>query len=276
MMSKRIRVGNELLLINILVFLLIVVITLFPSDILCLILGLPFLLFFPGYTLMAALFLKKGEPIGIERVALSLGLSIGVTILVGFIVSYTPWGLSLYTILLSLTFFIVATSAVAYYRRRRLPVEEQLALSFQIGLPQWAGLSNLDKALSIVLVLSILGATGLLGYVIAAPKVGERFTEFYVLGDYPRELAIGEEATVILGIVNHEGQEISYYIEVRIDGVKNSEVGPLVLADEEEREEEVSFVAQKAGEDQKVEFLLYKDGEIEPYETLHLFIDVEG
>ena len=155
-------------------------------------------------------------------------------------------------------------------------MEERLSLSFQIGLPRWAGLSNLDKALSVVLVLSILGAIGFLGYVIVAPKAGEHFTEFYVLGDYPRELAIGEELTVILEVVNHEGREISYYIEVVIDGVKNSEIGPLVLADGERREEEEDFVPQEAGEGQKVEFLLYRNGESEPCETLHLFIDVEG
>ena len=78
---------------------------------------------------------------------------------------------------------------------------------------------------------------------VAAPKVGERFTEFYVLGDYPEELALGEEATVTLGITNHEGQETSYYIEVMIDGVKNGEVGPLILADEEEWEQEVSALS---------------------------------
>jgi len=275
-MSKKIGIGNELLPMNILVFLLIIIVTIFPSDIPCLVFGLPFLLFFPGYALMAALFPKRGEPTGLERVALSSGLSIGVTILVGFVVSYTPWGLSLYPILASLASFTVATSAIAYYRRRRLSVEERLSISFQIGLPRWAGLSNLDKALSVTLVLSILGAIGLLGYVVAAPKVGERFTEFYVLGEYPRELAVLEEATMILTIENHEGEETSYRIEVTIDGVVNGEVGPLVLVDEDGWEEEVGFVPQEAGEDQEVEFLLYKDGESDPCETLRIFIDVEG
>ena len=275
-MSKKIRFTNDILLINILVLLLIVIIALFPSNVLRIILGLPFLLLFPGYTLMAALFARRGDLSGIERVAFSFGLSIAVTILIGLILNYTPWGLSLYAILLSLTVFILATSAVAYYRRRRLAAEERFALSLQMALPRWAGLSNLDKALSIVLVVSVLAAIGLLAYVVAAPKVGEKFTEFYVLGDYPEELSLGEEATVTLGITNHEGQEITYYIEVMIDGVKNGEVGPLILADEEEWEQEVSFVPDEAGDDQKVEFLLYKDGESEPHETLHIFVNVEG
>ncbi len=48
-----------------------------------------------------------------------------------------------------------------------------------------------DKALSVILALTILGAIGTLGYAIASPKVGEKFTEFYIEGlegkaaDYP-------------------------------------------------------------------------------------------
>jgi len=47
------------------------------------------------------------------------------------------------------------------------------------------------------------------------------------------------------------------------------------LSIEEKREEEVSFAPQGAGDNQKVEFLLYKNGEGEPYERLHLFIAVK-
>ena len=107
-------------------------------------------------------------------------------------------------------------------------------------------------------MLSVIAAIGVLVYVVTAPKAGEHFTEFYVLGvegeaeNYPSELVVGEKATVIVGIVNHEGGETSYRIEMTIDGVKNGEVGPLVLADEAEIEEEVNFVPQKAGDYQKV------------------------
>ena len=47
------------------------------------VLGLPFVLFFPGYTFVAALFPRKDDLDAIERVALSLGLSIAVVPLVG-------------------------------------------------------------------------------------------------------------------------------------------------------------------------------------------------
>ncbi len=279
-MGKRIRLSGDLIIISILTLLLIILAALFPSNVLRIILGLPFVLFFPGYALVAVLFPKRGDLSGVGRGALSFGLSITVTALVGLILNYTPWGITLYPILLSLTVFILVTSATAYYRRRRLAAEERFAVSFRVALPQWAGLSNLDRVLSVVLVLSVLAAIGAVAYTVAAPRAGEGFTEFYVLGlegavkDYPSKLVVGEEAIVIVGIVNHEGGQTSYHIEVITDAVRNGEVGPLVLADEDKWEEEVSFVPQQAGDNQKVEFMLYSNKEMEPCSTVHLFIDV--
>jgi len=160
-----------------------------------------------------------------------------------------------------------------------LPEGERFSLDFQLRVPGWGG-STWDKVLSVVLVVAILGALGTLGYVIAAPKVGERFTEFYLLGaegkaaDYPRELAVGEEAEVTVGIVNHEHKPVSYRVEVRVGGVENNEVGPVALEHEQKWEGAVSFTPDKAGDNQKVEFILYKGGEAEPYLMLHLWIDV--
>ena len=64
-----IRVKNELIPLNLLVIALVAIIILFPSNILRIILGLPFLLFFPGYTLVAAPFTRKEGMGSVERVA---------------------------------------------------------------------------------------------------------------------------------------------------------------------------------------------------------------
>lgn len=56
-------------------------------------LGVLFLLFFPGYTLLAALFPRKDSLDPFERVALSFVLSIAVVPLLGLILNYTPGGL---------------------------------------------------------------------------------------------------------------------------------------------------------------------------------------
>jgi uncharacterized membrane protein len=116
-----------------------------------------------------------------------------------------------------------------------------------------------------------------------SPKTGEKFTEFYILGPegkaegYPTELEIGEEGIVILGIVNHEQEEeIVYRVEILIDSEGYNTVGPLRLENDERWEEEISFTPREAGDDQKVEFILYKQAQDEPSNSLHLWIDVTG
>ncbi len=144
-----------------------------------------------------------------------------------------------------------------------------------------AGASTWERVLSIALGIAILGALGMLGYVIARPQVGERFTEFYILGlegraeRYPTQLMVGEEGKVRVGIINREHETASYWVEVRMNGVKNDEIGPVVLGNDEKWEGEASFAPQLPGENQKVEFFLYKDGAPKPYmEPLHLLVDV--
>lgn len=277
----RIRPQNEFLLIDILTILFIIIVTFFPSNVLRIILGLPFVLFFPGYMLIAALFPRRGPVDSIERVALSFGFSIALVPLIGLILNYTAWGIRLYPILISLAVFILLTSLIAWYQRHRLPEVERPTVSLNLSLTPWRGQSFTDKVLSIILTAAILAVIGTLVYVIAAPKIGERFTEFYVVGlegkaiDYPSELKVGEVGKVIVGVTNHEKVEASYRVEVRIDGVKNSEVEPIVLDDKQKWEEIVSFTPDSAGDNQKVEFLLYKNKGGEAYARLHLWVNVK-
>lgn len=275
----KIGVKSELIALNLVAFILVAVIILSLSNILRYILGIPFLLFFPGYALIAALFPKRGKMSGIERVALSFGLSIAVVPLMGLVLNYTPWGIRLEPILYSVASFILIASVIAWSRRRRLGTEERFNIEFQVRIPGW-GVTRWDKALSITLIVTIVGALGMLGYAIAAPKVREKFTEFYLVGlsgkamDYPQEVMVGKDRRVMVVIINHEQVEVSYRIEVNIDGVKNNEVGPVVLAHEQKWESEISFVPEVTGENQKVEFLLYKEGQTGAYRKLHLWVDV--
>ena len=275
----RLRIGSGLIPQSILVISLILIIIFIPSFVLRIILGLPFLLYFPGYSLILALFPKKDQIDGIERFALSFGLSIAVVPLIGLILNYTPLGITLESTLYSITGFIFIASIIASLRLARLDESDRFTLKFQSLRPGWEG-TKWDKALSVVLIISILAAITVLGYVIANPKVGEKFTEFYVLGpggeaaDYPTEISTGEEASVILGIINHEQEKTSYLVEIIIDGISYSEKGPLNLENDEKWESKVSFQSDKPGNDQKVEFLLYRDGQSEVYRTLHLWIDV--
>jgi len=142
------------------------------------------------------------------------------------------------------------------------------------------GSSIRGKAFSAILVITILGILGAIGYVLVSPKIGEGFTEFYILAPdgkatgYPEAVKVGEEVKITLGIVNREYRQMSYRVIVSINGEKNNETGAVVLEHDEQWESEISFVPKVAGENQKLEFLLYENGEVvHDLKPLYLWID---
>lgn len=269
---------------NVLGILFIVIVAFSPSNALRFILGAPFLLFLPGYTLIVALFPRRDTLSGVERVVLSFGFSIAIVSIIGLILNYTPWGIKVYPVIIAFFIFIAATSIVGWSRQRRLPENDRFAIFVNLNLPLWLGRSFIDKLLSIILIVAILGTIGTLGYAISKPKVGERFTEFYVVDlnekavDYPRELRVGETGRVILGIINREHEVVSYSVEVRISGIKNNEIGNIVLEHDAKWEAAIDFTPDRLGNSQKVEFLLYQhNNEVrEVYSELHFWINVAG
>jgi len=242
-------------------------------------LGLLSLFFLPGYSLIAMLFPRIDDLDWIVRIALSFGLSIFIVTLLGFGLNYTPFGIRLIPILITLSFFTISLSLVAWVRRMKLPAEERFRVPFERLLNVNLGQSVLDKGLSIVLIASIIGSSATLIYVIVKPKTGEIFTEFYLLGpngtasEYPMELNVGEEGKVIIGIVNHEYENVTYYLEVHLNGFLIHE-DPVFLIENEILESTFTFKVSEKGENQKLEFLLYKGQQIEVYRTLHLWINI--
>ncbi len=145
---------------------------------------------------------------------------------------------------------------------------------------------DIDRILSIILIIAIVLAIAMTVYVIVTPKQGEKFTEFYILGpvgmadDYPTDLEVGEEGEVIIGVVNHEYASITYLLEVKLNETVMGDE-ELHLEHNETWEQPFFFEVDEKGEDRKVEFLLYRDQDRnesdetgEPYRSLHLWVDV--
>jgi len=213
----------DLVAIVALSLLLALVIYFLPDNALRVVLGLPFIQFFPGYALITTLFPERGSLDLIERIALSFGLSIAVTPLIGFGLNYTPFGIRLEPILWSLIAFNLVFSVAAFYRRTGakdpfMPIQYDEFRSM-IG-KEFKGQTKVDKVLSIALVLAIISSISVLVYVIAVPLPGEKFTEFYILGPdgkatgYPHNLTVGEDGDIIIGIANHEYRTVNYTIEM--------------------------------------------------------------
>jgi uncharacterized membrane protein len=74
-------------------------------------------LYLPGASLIEALYPKEDDLEQLERLALSVGLSLALTPLVGFVLNYTPWGIRLDPIFVSLNFLTIALAALAVQRK---------------------------------------------------------------------------------------------------------------------------------------------------------------
>lgn len=118
-MFKMFEEQKYLLIVIVASFILISSIIL-DIEIIRIIFGIPFVLFFPGYALTSLLFPEKEAQNNIEKIALSFVLSIVVVSLFGFILNYTPFGIRLNPLLVSLATFIIGVSLAAFYRSSRI------------------------------------------------------------------------------------------------------------------------------------------------------------
>jgi len=92
----------------------------YPLVVLRWIVGSILVLFLPGFVVMQALFPSGRELDAIERFALSVGLSIAITPLIGLLLNYTPWGIRLDPIITSLFVFTLSIAIIATYRKYRV------------------------------------------------------------------------------------------------------------------------------------------------------------
>jgi uncharacterized membrane protein len=254
------------------------------------VLGLPMVLFLPGYALIAALFPAKDDLDGIERLALGFGLSIAVVPLMGLGLNYTPWGIRLIPILVSLSVFTLFMCVVAVYRRVQLPSDKAFSVSSRevyealkapvSSQPE----SRLDRILTIILVISVLASVVALAYVVVTPKQGEKFTEFYILGmdgkadNYTTHFTLGDNGQVIVGVVNHEYERVKYTMDIRLNNDSlsiPSNVQSFSLEHNATWERPLVFTPNSVGNNMKLEFLLYKNDNLTvPYRDLHLWVNV--
>ncbi|MFW6304908.1 MAG: DUF1616 domain-containing protein [Candidatus Saliniplasma sp.] len=286
----------DIAVVVILTVILLMVIYTIPDSIARTVFGLPYLLFFPGYVLVSFLFPEE-EPLDkIERIALSLGLSIAITPLIGLLLNYT-WEISLVPLLISISLFIFVFSGLAYFRRRTIPIEEVFHIEFEINPPDWESYDMIDKALVIGTVILLISSGALAVHIVTTPRTGERFTEFYILGeddiadDYTTDLTVNETGRVTIGMVNREHEEVNYTVvmglgdeltsmssqgtldeNISFSGNNTSYLRRDIILNHTERwNTTVNFQVESSGS-YRLKFFLIKDGEV--YRDLHIWITV--
>jgi len=105
----------------------------FPLAYIRYLLGTIFVLWLPGYSFIKALFpveggnkKSSGNLDSIERVAISIGLSLALVPMVGLLLNYTPWGIRLTPIVLSLFALTTIFATVAIVREHRTKIKASM------------------------------------------------------------------------------------------------------------------------------------------------------
>jgi len=211
-------------------------------------LGVPFLLFWPGYATVSALLpmaagidtrpnvtadstelLSPGWP---ARLGLSLLLSTVVVAIVGIGIDRVA-SVRLTPAVVAISVVTVAGVLVAAYRRRRLPLTARAA-PLGTGRPRigsWISRSGSVQSSrhrwTLVLAVVLLFATA--SFVAATPAHEASYTESYLLTEndtgslvadgYPTTFVVNESRPLAVGLKNHEHRSITYTVDLVVEQV---------------------------------------------------------
>lgn len=250
-------------------------------KILRVILGLPFILFYPGYCLMMAAFPETEDLEGKARLALSFGLSFVLIPSLALVLDWLPWGITLGSVTFGTLVLNLLLMVITLLRYRSIPKENRFAPLKELNLKEnW---QTLDKGIkrAYIFILLLVIAFGAVAYTILAfPAPAERMTEFYILGDegmaegYPYQLNVDEPYTLIVGITNFEGSPKSYRVEAEESTGVIGGPETFDLTDGENIEIPLEFTPQEIGESVKITFFLYILGEAQPYRSTYIITQV--
>jgi len=221
--------------------------------------------FVPGFILTVLLFPRKEDLKSLERALTAIITSILVSIADGVICLVTI-GLNFTTLSLSMLALSAVFAALASMRRRAVPKPERLAMQAT------------DNAVYLAIAATIL-CLALVGVAVLSSHPNEAtYSELYVLDanrhtlDYPLNVSVGSNSTVILGITNHENGTDTYAGTVTLNNTTIYTFRSLVLHKGENLERPLVIPFTSPGERQKLQFM-FTDSSMKSYE-LHIWVNV--
>lgn len=223
---------------------------------------LPLLLFLPGYAIVS--FVYPGRPTdggtlrdsgrrstdAVERVALSLALSLAVVPTVAVVANFVT-GIEPRPVALGVAGVTLVSVVLALVARARTPSEARFQFdarsllgsvrerSFRTSSPSLrrqqglfdarSGTEQLFNVLLIVAAVAVVASAGYAAVGVQSPADDATYSEFYLLGEnesgelttaaVPMNFSQGEARPVYLGVENHEGQPVEYSTVVQLQRV---------------------------------------------------------
>lgn len=260
------------------------------------IVGLAFVMFVPGYALLAMLFPRHSHGLrqthsdtihrrwpgltGIERLVLSMATSIAIVVLVGLFLGATRWGISsitLYVVLSAITGVELVVAAIA---RTSIPHDHRIdaaAVRWMHRCGSIGGTSGgrLETAVNLWLVVLVILAVPALGLAVNT-QGDDGLTEAYLLTyesdtafvaeEYPDTFIENQTERLWLGLGNYEGTPSDYSVVVVLQRTEQVDGTATVTEEAELLRMNVSL---DADEEQRLEHTI-TPGEVMRGEDLRL------
>lgn len=244
--------------------------------------GFLYVLVLPGYALVSLLLPRQAHANGIERLCYTCALSLAVTIVVGVVLNFTPMGIEAVPYLSALGAFTALVAGAAALRRSGsrapdlwTPVPTGAAALSQV----WGRARQRWVASSAVGVFAVV-VVGVALSVLTAPRLSDAYSEFYVLtpdggaDGYQTSTTLGDPVRFRLGAVSYESAATQFTVRMRMGSTDLGGFGPFTLNPAARWQQEVAVTPDRVGDHQRLELVLLKNGEQQPYRQLHLWIDV--
>ncbi len=247
---------------------LMVILTIIAANIVCIFLSihvtaigialaLPLVFLFPGYVVTEVLSFKR--PLNTTyRTILSIGLSLAIDILSGFLLNLLPIGLRAVSWIVLLGLLTVIFSLLLAFLRRGVPVNERYIPAIHFRFHEYAlvGLAVL------IVVLSLqYAAQG----VVQQPHQG--FTQLWLLPPQTEK-----SCALRLGVRSFESTSTTYMVMTKENGKQVSVQSSIVLAPQQEWDSAVAVPAT-ATTNVSVDVSLYRaDRPGEVYRDVHMVV----
>ncbi len=244
-------------------------------------LGILCVVFFPGYALLALLFPTKGPIEWLERVALSVGVSIAIIPPLAYLLDILPWGFTLLPMLISITAVIVVASIGALILRHNVPDEERFFSQLTL-LSGGTGFLPISPKLGLALGALCALALSFGLYLNLASRNTDYFTGFYVLGDsglaqgYPKELEVGLPFSFVVGLDNNERADMKYSVVAKVGDQELGGARDVLIERGSSVQVPIEVTPSTPQEDAKIEFLLFKAEDAAPYRSVHLWTNIKN
>lgn len=241
-----------------------------------------YIFFVPGFLLQALIFPRRADLDNLERVGISLGLSLAVVSMLAFVIDRSPWAIGIVSISVGQVGLILFLSAMVMIRKLSISKNMENGLTLVPSISSTWIASRFKLRWIGFLIAGLLVSAVMIGANFLEYSNSTHMTEFYILGsdglaeNYPGNVEVGEKLYFTVGINNLENDPAAYSIVIKSKDQQLANYEHLSLLEGETWQGRLEFEMPQPGDDQPVDILLARENYPFPYRALRIWLNVRS